>query len=157
MHAGTGIYARYSCEVFKSRMARIVNRVGLTKEVLTWVVPAVGIPALRYFQDNHTQRNELFIRDASTYAMGALLFLSLYNGGKSVLKRLPRAKSMSESARDLTAFLTALSANILYAGVGAVKFSQRYQDSRTRDQPGSINASDRNPVYNGPNTFNYWA
>jgi hypothetical protein len=95
------------------------------KETLTWVAPAVGIPALRYFQDQKEQRKELFIRDASTYSIGALLYLGLFFGGKSLLKHLK--PTLNEHVRDLSAFLVAITANIAYAGIGAVRISQKFQ------------------------------
>lgn len=93
------------------------------KELSTWLAPAVGIPALRYFQDDRKERNRLFIRDASTYTLGALIFLVVYRAGFALLCKSPL--SINERTRDLVAFLIALTTNILYAGIGAVRLSRR--------------------------------
>lgn len=124
--------------------------VQLTKDTLTWVAPAVGIPALRYFQDRKEQRNELFVRDASTYSLGALIFLGIFFGGKAVLRRYESplnqwiekkwnrpALRLNSNKIELIAYLPALAANILYAGIGSVRLSQWF---------GSIQQSHRKPV-----------
>ncbi len=105
------------------------------KETLTWVAPAVGIPALRYFQDQKEQRKELFVRDASTYSVGALIYLGLFFGGKSFLKHLK--PTLNEHVRDLSAFLVAITANIVYAGIGAVRISQKFHSSTQPQTPTS--------------------
>lgn len=94
------------------------------KDVLTWTAPALLIPTLRYFQDPPEQRKELFLRDASTYSAGAALFLGLGLLGKRLLNRWGTFKT--PATRDLVAFLVALAANILYAGVGALHFSRKF-------------------------------
>jgi hypothetical protein len=93
-----------------------------TKEALTWVLPTVAIPTLRYFQDDRKERNRLFIRDASTYTLGTLIFLVVYRAGLALLRKSPLPPG--EGKRDLLAFLAALAANILYAGIGAVRLSK---------------------------------
>jgi hypothetical protein len=122
-------------------MMHINNRIQFAKDTLTWVAPAIGIPGLRYFQDSRDQRNELFVRDASTYTLGALLFLGIYFGGKKLLARLFTGKPikiqslgkkqisfkfpwLSNDHREMIAFLAALMANITYAGIGAVQLSK---------------------------------
>lgn len=102
-----------------------------TREVLTWVAPALGIPALRFFQDAREQRKELFVRDASTYTIGALIFLGTRMVGQSLLRR--SSLPMSKAAKDMTAFMVALGANIVYAGVGSVRLSQLFR--QTSAQP----------------------
>ncbi len=92
------------------------------RETLIWVAPALGIPGLRYFQDSKEQRNELFIRDASTYSIGAMVYLVAFFGGRKLMQRyFPKLGAI---AHDFLPFLAALTLNILYAGIGAVRFSK---------------------------------
>jgi hypothetical protein len=108
----------------------------LTK-ILTWTAPAIAIPALRYTQDTRQQRKELFIRDASTYTLGALLFL----GTEWLAKQFLDKKKMFQKVevRNFTAFLVALTANLLYAGIGAVRLSKAF--TRSSDQSPTMDAS----------------
>lgn len=112
----------------------ISKNVEYTQKALTWVAPAIGIPALRYFQDSKEQRNELFVRDASTYSLGALLFLGTYFGGLHLLKRFP---DLSDTAREMIPFISALAVNILYAGVGSVRLSKLFSAYQERQRQAS--------------------
>lgn len=92
------------------------------RETLIWVAPAFGIPGLRYFQDSKEQRNELFVRDASTYSIGAMVYLVTFFGGRKLMQsQFPK---MGATVHDFIPFLAALTLNILYAGIGAVRFSK---------------------------------
>lgn len=92
------------------------------RETLIWVAPAFGIPGLRYFQDSKEQRNELFVRDASTYSVGAMVYLVTFFGGRKLMQtQFPK---MGATVHDFIPFLAALTLNILYAGIGAVRFSK---------------------------------
>ncbi|MCE3234235.1 MAG: hypothetical protein K0Q50_415, partial [Vampirovibrio sp.] len=102
----------------------ISNKVQFTRDALTWVAPAIGIPTLRYFQDDKAQRKELFVRDASTYTLGALLFLGTYFAGKRMMHHFPR---LGDGSRELIPFTVALAVNILYAGIGSVRLSKWFR------------------------------
>lgn len=128
----------------------------LIKDVLTWTAPALLIPAFRYFQDPPQQRKELFLRDASTYSVGAGLFLGLGLLSRKLLNRWGTFKN--PASKDLAAFLIALGANILYAGVGAVHFSRRFSRKHNLQDPSfatgpssasptSISSKSTNPLY----------
>jgi len=102
------------------------------KKVFTWTAPAIAIPGLRYTQDSHQQRKELFIRDASTYSVGALTFFVAEWISKKTLDRFHLIPDKGQ--RSLAAFLIGLTANLLYAGIGAVRFSKafsRYQAEKS--------------------------
>ncbi len=90
---------------------------------LTWITPPLAIPALRYFQDPPELRKTLFVRDFTTYSIGAGIFLLTGWLTHTALKASGIIKN--PSVLKLAAFLTALTANLLYAGVGAIKLSQR--------------------------------
>ena len=90
-----------------------------TKTMMTWIAPAMAIPVLRYTQDDREQRKTLFIRDLSTYTIGASLFLISETAFRKAFKRL----AMPEKTAELAAFMLALTINILYAGLGAVQLS----------------------------------
>lgn len=99
------------------------------QKILTWTAPAIAIPGLRYTQDTHLQRKELFIRDASTYSIGAGLFFAAEWAAKKLLDCGNIIKNMER--RELVAFMVGLTVNLLYAGIGAVRLSKafsRYQD-----------------------------
>ena len=106
-------------------VGQIINprNVGAIKEVLTWTAPALVVPALRFQQDDRANRKELFLRDASTYTLGAALFLGTAFIGRHLLGKL---SVFSPAVRDFTSFMVALTANLLYAGVGAVKLSKSF-------------------------------
>jgi hypothetical protein len=105
----------------------------MIQKVLTWTAPAIAIPALRYTQDTHLQRKELFIRDASTYSIGALLFLGTEWAAKKLFDHTNLIQNLAR--RDLAAFMVGLTVNLLYAGIGAVRLSQafaRYQSKAVK-------------------------
>lgn len=110
----------------------ISPKVQFTRDALTWVAPAIGIPTLRYFQDDKAQRSELFVRDASTYTLGALLFLGTYFAGKRMMTHFP---TLGNGTRELIPFVTALAVNILYAGVGSVRLSKWFRSSQPQEPP----------------------
>lgn len=120
------------------------NKVEFIKDTVTWVAPAIGIPALRYFQDRKEQRNELFVRDASTYSIGALIYISTLFGGQALLNRYAK-KQLSEPSRKLIPFFVALTANILYAGIGSVRLSQLFSRLQAANQPKVPNALPKAP------------
>jgi len=102
------------------------------RETLIWVAPALGIPGLRYFQDSKEQRNELFVRDASTYSVGAMIYLAAFFGGRKLMQHyFPKLGAI---AHDFLPFLAALTLNILYAGIGAVRFS-KWMSQKTQIGP----------------------
>lgn len=94
-----------------------------TQTMLTWLAPAAFIPALRYFHDPVPQRKALFVRDASTLTIGAALFLLTQHGLDKAFAKTSLFKT--PEIRRFAAFLLALGANILFAGIGALKISQR--------------------------------
>ena len=116
---------------------QIQNKYEFAKDVLTWVAPSVGIPSLRYFQDSKEQRRELFIRDAATYSLGAVTFLTLFFGGKKAIGHF--FPTMRKEVKEFIAFVPALTANILYSGIGAVRlskyFSQKQQENQSPPRP----------------------
>jgi hypothetical protein len=94
----------------------------------TWIVPAIAIPGQRYAQDARDQRNELFVRDASTYTIGAAAYYVGEALTKKVLTRyqkvLSRFRVLNSNPKfEFAVFLGGLSANVLYAGTGAVHVS----------------------------------
>ena len=111
----------------------IASRVLTTENILTWTAPAVAIPGLRYTQDSQQNRKELFIRDASTYSIGALTFFLVRQIARKGMDYFHLFRS--NDTRYLIAFLIGLTANLLYAGIGAVKFSHafsRYQNRKAQ-------------------------
>ena len=142
---------------------RIPNRLEFARDALTWGAPAIGIPALRYFQDDKENRNALFVRDASTYSVGAVSFWATQYGirrlldrmaGKEIQLKTPnflhsvlgdkfpkQALNMPKELETIKfiAFAAALAANIAYAGIGAVRLSQWFktagQSSEATPQP----------------------
>jgi hypothetical protein len=90
-----------------------------TRTLLTWTAPALAIPTLRYTQDDRDQRKTLFIRDLSTYTIGAALFLV----SEIAFRKLFQGQKLAPKTTELGAFILALTLNILYAGMGAVQLS----------------------------------
>lgn len=125
-------------------------------QVITWVAPAIGIPALRYLHDAKDRRKELFLRDATTYSLGTVIYFAVGFLTKKLLTALNLFKNAAN--RDFASFLMAITANILYAGIGAVKLSQYYahkQNEKTgspipgptfRVPSGSMNISIKPPA-----------
>lgn len=101
-----------------------VSTLGKTTKAMTWLAPALLIPTMRYFKDNNLERRKLFVRDISTYTVGAAVFLITAYFAK---KGLTAARVFSgEAQREFAAFLMALAANIFYAGTIPLKLSQHY-------------------------------
>lgn len=138
------------------------------QKILTWTAPAIAIPGLRYTQDTHLQRKELFIRDASTYSIGAGLFFA----AEWLAKKLLDCGNMIQNLerRNLAAFMVGLTVNLLYAGIGAVRISKafsKYQAkaSKARIDPPIhtmqtnvfytpvINAANFKPIYLQPHNL----
>jgi hypothetical protein len=116
-------------------------RQGLTPEqgvtietAATWLLPAVAIPTLRYINDDKKERDRLFVRDASTYVIGAGLFLGVRAFSQHVLTVLTKQGrvSLSPHYAKLMSFFLALAANLAYSGVGAVKVS-KWVEARHRE------------------------
>lgn len=93
----------------------------VVREVLTWGLPPLAIPTMRYLQDPPESRKQLFVRDASTYVMGAAIYFLVGRGSLHLFNRFKVIPNLVY--REMTAFLLGLTANLLYAGVGAVHFS----------------------------------
>jgi len=116
------------------------------KTAFVWGAPAIAIPGLRYTQDNHRQRNELFVRDASTYTIGALTY---YVGDILATKTFTRYQNFLSRFQWLnkdyklkfTAFLIGLSANLLYAGIGAVHVSHAIARRQAKSKETKVNTS----------------
>lgn len=125
-------------------MLLLAKHLPVVKEVLTWTAPAVLIPSLRYSQDSQEQRKELFLRDASTYSFGAILFLSMGLLGRNLMRR--HKVFNTQEARDFVAFLIALGGNILYAGIGAPRLSK----SLSKRNSDGLSPP---PVYSKPEPF----
>ena len=88
------------------------------EQAAIWVAPALFIPGIRFFQDSPEDRNKLFVRDLTTYSIGAAIyFLTRGLAGKLI-------NFKNESVKNITSTSIALTANILYAGIVAVKMSQ---------------------------------
>jgi hypothetical protein len=105
----------------------------LMERRLTWIVPPLVIPALRYMQDSVETRDKLFIRDFTTYSIGAAAFfaasLLAKKGFQSV--RLFRQPAI----QNFAAFMVGLACNQLYAGVGAIKLSEWLTKRVKADMP----------------------
>jgi hypothetical protein len=104
-----------------------VERIG---KILTWTAPAIAIPGLRYTQDSKTQRKELFVRDASTYSIGTVTFFGTEYIVKKGLDHFKLIRNLDQ--RALVAFLVGLTANLLYAGIGAVRFSKAFSQYQAK-------------------------
>ncbi len=91
-------------------------------EMAVWGLPAVGIPTLRYFQDDKDERLKLFVRDGTTYTIGALTYFAVSVPVRAMLKKL--AKPMTTPVREFFSILAGVGGNVLYAGIGAVKVSE---------------------------------
>lgn len=96
-------------------------------EIMTWVSPALFIPAMRFTQDEENQRVKLFVRDFTTLSLGA----GIYLGTKALMMR-------ATGGRELLSFGIALAANLTYAGIGAVKFSQWFANKRKQHQTSQL-------------------
>lgn len=115
-----------------------------TRTLLTWTAPALAIPTLRYTQDDRGQRNALFIRDLSTYTIGASIFLV----SDMAFRKLFHGLKLAPKTAELGAFILALTLNILYAGMGAVQlshwFNRHYGDpSQASDKPDKFDKPDK--------------
>jgi hypothetical protein len=97
------------------------------KDYLTWLMPPLVIPALRYCQDPLEERNKLFARDFSTYSLGAGLFLGVKAGLGVVLKKT----GLNPDVQDFVSFAAALTLNLLYAGLVAPNLSAWLKPSNT--------------------------
>jgi hypothetical protein len=96
-------------------------------QTLTWTAPAVVIPSLRFVQDVKARpetANELFIRDFTSYAIGATCFLV----GKYLANKGFKAAGLfkNDHLREFTAFLTGLTGYLLYSGIGALKVANHF-------------------------------
>ncbi len=89
-------------------------------EMATWCAPPLVIPTLRYFQDPPESRRRLFVRDFSTYSLGAMV----YFGAKLLALQLFRPLIRDTMRRQLAALLVGLSANMIFAGLAAVRLSR---------------------------------
>ncbi|MEI7475091.1 MAG: hypothetical protein WCK67_09980 [bacterium] len=92
------------------------------KDVITWTAPSVFIPSIRYLQDPPDRRNELFARDFTTYSIGAGIYFIAGIMSKKLLDKTKLIKS--EEVKEFISFLSAITFNILYASIGAIKISQ---------------------------------
>lgn len=92
------------------------------QNVITWTAPALVIPALRYLNDDKQDRERLFVRDFSTYLLGSGLYLGVQALSYHTLHRVAPHWSLPQV--QLASFGLALTANLLYAGVGAVYVSK---------------------------------
>ena len=113
------------------------------RKACIWIAPAIAIPSLRYTQDNRGQRNELFVRDASTYTIGAAIYYVGELVAKKVLmpyqQTLSRFRLLNNNHKlELAAFLVGLSANLLYAGIGAVHVSHAIARRQARNKENKI-------------------
>lgn len=90
------------------------------ESLLSWGLPPLIIPLLRWFQDPPELRWKLFTRDFTTYSIGTCLFL----GGRSLLRKALKGFIPNEGTRELSAFLIALGGNLAFAGIGALKISK---------------------------------
>jgi len=101
-----------------------VTSLNRATKVMTWVAPALMIPTIRFLNDERENREKMLVRDLSTYTIGAAVFLLT---GLVAKKGFTAARLFSgETQREFAAFITALAANILYAGIFPVRLSQYY-------------------------------
>lgn len=95
---------------------------------LTWVMPAVFIPTARRIIDGNNYKdtpglaNQLYVRDLTTYSIGAATFFAVRTLAYEALSRTKLIKS--DPKAYFAASLAGLGANLLYAGIGAPKLSQ---------------------------------
>ncbi len=110
--------------------------------LVTWGAPPVFIPLLRLYQDPPKQRWKLFARDFSTYSVGTGLFFLTGLGVHRLLSKT--ALIPHQPTRRLLSFMAAITANVLYAGIGAVKLSERINSSKDhvpQEMPHSVEIS----------------
>lgn len=88
--------------------------------LLWWVLPPIVIPSLRWLQDPPKLKNKLFIRDFTTYSIGAVVFFAVKYLSEAAAG--PFIKNLQ--AKCLLGSAVGLAANLLYAGIGAIKLSQ---------------------------------
>jgi hypothetical protein len=89
--------------------------------ILTWTLP-VTVPFIRLTQDPPEIRQQLFIRDATTLAVGGVGFLGTQAGFQQLSKRMHWFKGAS-GQRQLVSFLLAMAGNVLYGSLGAPRLS----------------------------------
>jgi hypothetical protein len=89
---------------------------------MMWIGPATLIPAMRYFQDPKETRDQLFVRDFSTYSLGAGLF---YGAASLTEKVMDKAKLVKHlPARGFVGFLAGFTAYNAFSGMGALKLAK---------------------------------
>lgn len=111
--------------------------------IITWTAPALFIPSLRVFNDPPKERKKLFVRDFTTYSIGTTLFFV----SKSIAYNLLNKVIKNEGKKNFASFMVAITSNIMYAGVGAVKLSQfidkKYsiRNEQQKNNPLNINST----------------
>jgi len=101
------------------------------RDAIIWATPALGIPTLRFFQDPPETRKKMFIRDFGTYTVGAATFILTNILTTKTLNKVLKDNIKNRDIKiDFIALGIALLANILYAGIGAVKVSERFSKNK---------------------------
>jgi hypothetical protein len=89
-------------------------------QAIVWLIPTLCVPSIRFFQDPVTERKKLFVRDFSTYAIGAALFFMVARFSDEVLK-----KTIQDTTRRyLASIFAGTAASVVFCGIGAVRLSQ---------------------------------
>jgi hypothetical protein len=111
-------------------------------QTLTWVAPAAVIPTLRFVQDTRQRpemSKELFVRDFTTYSIGAALFLGLSIASEKLYQSLKLFKGNNNKIK-FAAFMTGLVPYLLYSGIGALKIAEKFKTKRETVFASSLNA-----------------
>ena len=98
------------------------------ERVITWAGPPLIIPALRFSRDDPEHRNELFVRDFSSWSIGSAGFLGGSALSAILLKKLPQ--KLSNTTIRLTSFLVGFTIYCLYSGIGALKLSKWFNNKQ---------------------------
>ena len=88
---------------------------------LTWTLPTL-VPFIRLTQDSPDIRQQMFIRDATTIAVGGVGFLATEAGFNRLANHLGWFKN-AQGNRKLASFLLAMAGNLVYGSLGAPRLS----------------------------------
>ncbi len=106
---------------------------------LTWITPAIFVPMGRFVEDKDTslsKKKELFVRDFTTYSIGA----SLYFAGRGIVKGLTKNnKSLTSKEKRLLGVAVGVGVYNLYAALGSIK-TARFLGMNKASKNGNPNA-----------------
>jgi hypothetical protein len=97
------------------------NGVLLVAEIMTWIVPTLVVPAVRFLQEDKDIRHRLFVRDISTYGVGACCYFL----GKLLSLKILQPRIADATLRTLISMGLGVTVNMAFAGFGSVRLSKR--------------------------------